>query len=261
MIKFGLFNFLHATWTLEVAQEQADKTKDREFSKIAETDLPFYREALDLMKAECERFELQSSLDQLERIADTLKFGSMYGAYTAFFAQTQQVWECLKTDLDRRIFMFMPTAQSKYYEREELFGTDVKDKFPKATEEIKAAGNCYATGNFTACVFHLMRVLEIALHALAVDLGVTFPATIELENWQNIIEKIESEIRAKEKLPKGTTKSEELQYYSEAAKEFRYFKDAWRNHVSHSRVDYEIHDATKILEHVREFMKHLASRK
>ena len=193
---------------------------------------------------------------------------TIYNKLGTFQCETQQqysdqAWvlmEIALNELDGHIFGFIPKSHGAYFAQDALFGPEVNTEFADAVVDIKEAGNCYALGRYTACVFHLMRVLEIALHKVAKDLAVTFPAAIELENWQNIIEKIESAIRDKEKLPKGTYKSEELQYYSEAAKEFRYFKDAWRNHVSHSRVEYEIHDATKIMEHVRDFMQHLATR-
>jgi HEPN domain-containing protein len=181
--------------------------------------------------------------------------------YEEYVVQVDAIHDMSINEIEGIVFGFLPRDHGKYFNQNALFGSEVNDKFKNAVYDIKEAGNCYAHGTYTACVFHLMRVLEIALHKLATDLGVTFPATLELENWQNIIEKIESEITAREKrLPKGTAKSEEMQHYSEAAKEFRYFKNAWRNHVSHSRVDYEIHDATKIMEHVRDFMQHLASR-
>ena len=95
---------------------------------------------------------------------------------------------------------------------------------------------------------------------MARELNINFPAPLEFENWNTIIEKIESEIRKLNNLPKGQQKSDELQFYSEAAKEFRYFKDAWRNHVSHSREKYDERQAKRIIEHVRDFMQHIAIR-
>jgi hypothetical protein len=50
----------------------------------------------------------------------------------------------------------------------------------------------------------------------------------------------------------------EITYYSDAASQFRHFKDAWRNHVSHGREHYDQRDAEKVLTNVREFMQHLA---
>lgn len=102
-----------------------------------------------------------------------------------------------------------------------------------------------------------MRVLEHGLRALAADVGKTF----SVQNWQNIIDQIESEIRQMGKtLPAGPEKSDRLQFLSEAAKEFVYFKDGWRNYVSHNRAVYDEHLARSALEHVRSFMTVLAGR-
>jgi hypothetical protein len=51
-----------------------------------------------------------------------------------------------------------------------------------------------------------------------------------------------------------------MQFLSEAAKEFFYFKDGWRNYVAHGRAAYDEHQALGVLEHTRSFMNHLATR-
>ncbi len=50
-----------------------------------------------------------------------------------------------------------------------------------------------------------------------------------------------------------------MQFLSEAAKEFFYFKDGWRNHVSHNRGTYDEHQAASVLEHTRSLMNHVAT--
>jgi hypothetical protein len=45
----------------------------------------------------------------------------------------------------------------------------------------------------------------------------------------------------------------------QAAKDFFYFKDGWRNYVSHGGDPYDEHQARSVLDHVRSFMSHLAS--
>ena len=62
-----------------------------------------------------------------------------------------------------------------------------------------------------------------------------------------------------EKEPKSTEKSAKLKFYSSAAIQFRYFKDAWRNHVSHGRDTYDEREAYSIWNHVKEFMQTLAN--
>lgn len=108
-------------------------------------------------------------------------------------------------------------------------------------------------------VFHAMRILEHGLCALAVCVSPSISP--ELENWRYIIDQIEKEIRKQEQLPKSVTKTKELQFLSQAASHFWYYKDAWRNHVSHSRASYDAEEATQIVGHVRDFMQHLSESK
>jgi hypothetical protein len=129
--------------------------------------------------------------------------------------------------------------------------SDVLSKFPSAQQDILAAVDLWALGHSTASVFHFMRVLEHGLRALAKNVELTF----DVQNWQNIIDQIESETRSLGKsLPLGEAKRERLQFLSEAAKEFVYFKDGWRNYVSHNRSIYDEHQARSALEHVRSFI-------
>lgn len=128
--------------------------------------------------------------------------------------------------------------------------------FPSAKADILASVDLWALQHSTASVFHLMRVLEHGLRALASDLGRTF----DVQNWQNILDEIESEIRQQSKtLPRGASKSERLRFLSGAAKEFHFFKDGWRNYVSHSRAIYDEHQAHSVMDHVRSFMNGLSS--
>jgi hypothetical protein len=43
--------------------------------------------------------------------------------------------------------------------------------------------------------------------------------------------------------------------YSQAATTFRHFKDAWRNHVAHSRDSYDDEQARRIFDNVVAFMR------
>jgi hypothetical protein len=106
-----------------------------------------------------------------------------------------------------------------------------------------------------------MRVAERGLLALAKDpdLNVPLSSKFEYENWLNIIQPIEKAIRELEqKLPRGSEKATKLQFYSQAATQFFYWKNAWRNHVSHSRGTYTDEETDLIFKHVEHFMQHLA---
>jgi hypothetical protein len=105
-----------------------------------------------------------------------------------------------------------------------------------------------------------MGILQYGLYALADELKVEFKTPIELENWKNIIEPIEKRIKAIENDPKSKQKDDDLKFYSQAAVQFRYFKDAWRNHVCHLRQQYDIHQAQSVLQHVTDFMETISTR-
>ena len=144
--------------------------------------------------------------------------------------------EDLVDELGEPIFLYIPAEERALFEQKEpLFGQAVADAFPDGNRDIAAAGRCLTLGEGTACVFHSMRVLEHGLRALATKVGLPADAMAQ-QNWQNVIDQIEKKIRSLDGAPNTTPdKSKKLKQYSSAATQFRYFKDAWRNHVSHSR--------------------------
>ena len=131
-----------------------------------------------------------------------------------------------------------------------------------------ASGECIAVGLPTAAVFHLMRIVELGMRGLAVNLGLlkvvvnrktrkTVP--VQFSEWEKILtqlpEKIEAKINA---LVRGVTKQKAQEFYYPMLKEITGFKDAWRNHVMHSRSTYTNEEAIAVLAHVERFMKSLA---
>jgi hypothetical protein len=156
-------------------------------------------------------------------------------------------------------FLMIPANQRWQYEQTQpVFGSAVAQVFSEASADIEAAGRCFALDEWTACVFHLMRSLEHALRKMAATVGLP-PDAMAYENWRSIIDQIESKIRELEKTRKSAEKVETLRLFSDAAVQFRYFKDAWRNHVSHSRVSYDQHTAPPIWLHVKLFMEQIAT--
>ena len=104
-----------------------------------------------------------------------------------------------------------------------------------------------------------MGVLQPGLYALANVVGANFDHYYASASWGKIIDLIEEAIGRLRKAKKSDEKDDQLNFYSQAATQFRYFKDAWRNYVSHLRKHYEPDEAFLVLSHVREFMEHLAS--
>jgi hypothetical protein len=141
----------------------------------------------------------------------------------------------------------------RYYQQPKLFGDAVFDNFESATDDIIEAGNCLALGRGTACVMHLMRVLEAGLKALAGALE------IERQNdWGSYIREINRALAVRGSMP--GPKSPDAQFYAEMAAQFEYLKRAWRNPSMHIDRAYGIDRAGEILLAVKSFMGLLATK-
>ena len=137
------------------------------------------------------------------------------------------------------------------------FGEAVDRSFPTAQYDISEASHCLALRRSTACVSHLMRALEVSLASLAdaLDLRLT------TDNWNTILNDIETEIRSRTKVTHGQTwKERDEPFFAEAATHFRFIKNGWRNHAMHLKDKYTDEEAEAIYGSVRSFMRHLSER-
>lgn len=219
------------------------------------------RKALDQFIDECERhdprFFIPNVVAQAKRLRKRLEEEHVLLNRDLVVALINEFEANLQEQLtDWLYFAVPPQRKWMYLEPEKWFGTSVVEAFPDTRRDARDACQCFALAQWTASVFHSMRIAEHGLHWLADALGVTW----HFENWKNVIDQIEKEIRKRENQPKGPEKSAELEFYSRVASHFWYFKEAWRNHVSHSRASYDEQDAVQVLNNVRDVMRDLAAR-
>jgi hypothetical protein len=156
----------------------------------------------------------------------------------------------------RWLFVLDENGESYYREDGLLFGSDVATSFGSASFDIEEMGKCLATGRSTAAVLHAMRVFEVGLAALARHLDVD-PGRA---NWHKAIDQIEGAISSISRETHGSDWREEQTFCSDAALQFRYLKDAWRNHAMHGRDTYDSERAQRIVDHTRDFMRQFATR-
>ena len=195
-----------------------------------------------------------------------VKLQNPTGIKTSLAAWVGELRSFILKELGERLFMFIPVNEAKNYGAAALFGSEVAERFPKANKEITEAGNCFATGSYTACVFHLMRAVEYGARKLMITLNARQylrnpKRPIELCEWGDIATALEKAVNG---LSAGTAtsmaKKNTFEYYSHAADQFRNFKDAWRNNVSHTRKTYMAGGAQDVMDNTRQFMQHLALR-
>lgn len=206
----------------------------------------------------CEAADLPMSALQARQMHDVT--GTLRETINTSHAErlAQALCVTIENELQLKPYFSIAPGKEKYYESVHPFGEAVSQAFPSTSFDAIEAGRCLALGRFTACVFHLMRVLEIGL--------VSFSAELNLprgrHNWQQIIQDIEKHIRsiAANHSTRPHDWHERVEFYSQCASGFMFIKDAWRNYTAHARAVYSEEDAETIFINVKAFTQKLASR-
>ncbi len=220
---------------------------------VPESTIAILHKSLEGIEEELKKFELDAALDRLDKDGSDLR--SDYQSVIFTTEKLNALIDAMLGQLRRRYYIAIPPDVADFYEKPESKFPLSLVMFPSSSSDIKEACRCFALERYTACVFHAMGILQVGLYALADECKVAFPFKIELADWENVIAGIESKIKAMNGLPKSNQKDADLKFYSSLATQFRYFKNAWRNHVAHLREEYDKDQAHSILIHVRDFME------
>ena len=145
-------------------------------------------------------------------------------------------------------------SDAAYFEKDSLWGDDVKTLMPSALYDVSEAGSCYALARYTATVFHAMRALEFGIEKMGGDLGISLSAG----TWGQKLGDIETAINSLPNGAPGSSAKQKKVFYSEYARNFRYVKDALRDRVMHTERQYTETEAHTILNHTGELLCHLA---
>ena len=208
------------------------------------------REVLGGLENDAESFGLSLTAKALKRLFEDLDQEQYTNAQLKL--ALQDLIARYQDELDDRLFFRVSSSHASYLLTPQEGWREALDKFPSVFLDVEEASRCFALGRYTASVFHLMRVLEVGLVSLALALQVPTSRS----NWGRIIDQIQAEITKRNKAQGATWPDQ--QFYSAAAAQFQFLKDAWRNHVIHRRLSFDEQGARQVYVHVRDFMCHLA---
>lgn len=218
-----------------------------------------YLSQLMLFRETCDGLGFDSTVRQINRLEQLIR------ANQGFVIEDVELWDVVRPAAVEMGVRFLEEIgavhayhlsaqdQSLYLEPTKDW-RDALDKFPSALNDVQEAGRCLALGRHTAAVFHAMRILEFGL----APLGSQFSVSTDRATWHRIIEQIHDAIEAKSLAMGGGWADQS--FYSDAATQMTFFKDAWRNHVMHARVTFNEETAPPVIEYVRRFMAHLATK-
>jgi hypothetical protein len=232
--------------------------QDQTLSEGAKTEIV---EVLVNMRKECEPLTFKSSIGHIDRITSDIASYSI----NSLGNHIAELGRRIRDDCEGvRLLYVSPVLERFYFEPTGAYKESVITNFPEVKVDVEEAGKCLALERFTACVYHAMRIAEHGLRSLAGDLGIDL-GKADKSTWGQIIQECEHKIKADMQsisLSKRTKEQQErLQFYSDAAIQMRYFKDAWRDDVAHVRATYTQEQAQIIYDSVRHFMTQLSDRR
>lgn len=217
-----------------------------------------FLENLNSLIAYSKDAELEFSVMEMIPLRDVVSTGHVRYKY---YTETLKVLRGrIIHELSVPRFFCIPTEKAKFYEQKndsdqkiEPFGVEVQTRYGRRAErDIDEAGKAYALGRNTACVFHLMRVIEVGLDDTQRKLKVKSKSP----NWDIILRDLQVAIDSR--VGKNPKWRKPHRFYSDVISHLRNIKDAWRNPVMHVIEWHDEESAGSIYSHTKAFMQRLA---
>ena len=162
-------------------------------------------------------------------------------------------------EMRANLFLHIPEDRKRYFSDADLFGPKVSEAFPSAIYDMEQAGKCLALARYTACIFHLMRVLEVALRTLGKTLHDPSLDPKTNPTWDRILRRFNDEL-GKERSKRSPEWAADDVFFSGAATMLMGVKTAWRNPTMHVDINYDEEQVLDIWDQVRSFMRHIATK-
>ncbi len=229
----------------------------------------------------CEVLELSSSRKQMRTIWAEIrkaqnKQPSVTMTWETFASLLQQLRERISEDLEDRVFYCVSAnTVSKFYTRssdqrqelefkpaDELFDPVILTRFPACMDDIEKACKCLVLMLYTACIFHLMRIVEIGVREVARLSGIVDPKP----SWGAVLQKVEKIVLRTRFCEVEQSIQPHIPVLTDLLPRMQAIQHAWRNKVSHvedklipieGRIDVEV--ASEIMTAVQAFMRKLAT--
>jgi hypothetical protein len=192
---------------------------------------------------------LNTTSAQIARVKDMILGDSQYPLQMTTIA-IMEVSTRLVDELKSRKLYMVSSERNAYLEGNQ-FHVTVGTVFPEAIADMDEAAKCFAFERPTACIFHLMRVTEVGIKAIADLLEITDHAP----TWEPIIRKIDAELKAdyKDRKYKG-----DQDFLANASTHLHAVKVAWRNKTMHVEKINTMEHGKEIYDATCGFMRYLA---
>jgi hypothetical protein len=159
-------------------------------------------------------------------------------------------------------FFFMTPEKRAYFEGRTPFTAKsdpelIERQLPTIHREGLQAGKCFAIGQHTACVFHLLRSMEVAIKLVTVELGVTEPTSDSERSWGRRLPTIKAKL---DQNHKANPNWPDKQFFELAHAFFEAVRNPLRNRTMHVDSEYDEESAQDIFNATGALMRHLATK-
>lgn len=185
----------------------------------------------------------------------------------AITPRAREVRSVIFDDMSKHLFLWVPPERARLYEfpedktkwndDEKALDGPISTHFKRAANEMLAARKAYAVGQFTPCVFHLMRACEVGIKALHKSLAQPLPKLAD--SWGNLLRPMDEQLT----LPVPKRHGEWAVYpdfFDHATNDVRAIKRTWRDTTMHIDSDYNEGQSLKVLDAVTSFFVHLSEK-
>ena len=215
-----------------------------------------FDKCIEWLQGNLDRLELPVSAIKARKLLDHLNSSDENQQMEDGKQLTRDLHETLIDELTGKLLLMIPSGRCLYFEPEgAILGDQVVSIFPETREDADEAGKCFALGRYTACVFHLMRVMECIVRRLGKKLRIKFNP--ERDTWQRILKRVKAKIDVMPLNSSGQIKKQAK--YQDIYLDLGAVKDAWRNPTMHPRATYTEEQAKKIIDKVRDFVRDFAA--
>ena len=225
--------------------KHASQTSSEE-NRSAQEIMPNFLNWMELAKKSCDNLFLKLSAKSADRIVESLKERPL--TIKELGQACGELRARIQDELAEIMLLEVEPEKAHLMQAKNPFGEEVSAALPDIAFDDEAAGFCLGFDCNTACVFHLMRVMEVGLQKLGTKLGV---ALANEKNWQNILDEVNKAIKSLDQKAQAT---KEL---ASVAAHLYNVKLAWRNEVMHPNAKYLPTEADDIFKNVGVFIKHL----